>query len=211
MYLMLGTRLDISFATNYFSRFQDRNSNELWTHLKRLLRYLKGTKEVGLWYVRSADALPLVYYVDTDWAQDMRDRQSISGYLMQVYGNTVLWVTRKQNYVALSSTEAELVALCAVVQDGLWYKKLLQDLIKNFKTLEDNQSCIALIRNPENNKRVKRIDLKYKFVCESLKKREIVIEYINTRFQLADTLTKGLNREKILFKFQKYGFNRKRE
>ena len=204
MYLMLGTRPDISFAINYFSRFQDRNSNEVWTHLKRLLRYLKGTIDYELIYKRNAGALPLICYVDSDWAQDVQDRKSISGYLMKVFGNTVSWVTRKQNCVALSSTEAELVAMCAAIQDGLWIKRLLKDMhvkVPVLKVFEDNQACISLIKNPENNKRVRHIDLKYNYISDGVKKGIIVIEYVGTKYQLADMLTKGLSRVKLKLNF----------
>lgn len=197
MYLMLGSRPDISYTINFFSRFQDKYSNEVWTHLKRVLRYLKGTVDMELTYTRNMETEILSCYVDSDWATDVKDRKSVSGYFIKIFGNTIAWVTRKQNCVALSSTEAELVALCSAVQDSLWFKKLLNDMnifLKSFKVYEDNQGCIALIKNPENNKRVKHIDLKYNFVCEHLKDGVICLEYLNSKLQLADMLTKGLSR-----------------
>lgn len=86
-----------------------------------------------------------------------------------MFDNTIYWKTKKQNCIALSTTEAELVALCNSVVDGLWFRKLFLDFnikIDNFTIFEDNQACILLIKNPENNKRVKHIDLKFKFVCD---------------------------------------------
>lgn len=208
MYLMLGSRLDISYALKFLSRFQNKNSIEVWVHLKRLLRYLKGTKGTKLVYIRNEEAIPLTCYVDSDWAQDTKDRKSVTGYLIKVFGNTVSWVTRKQNCVALSSTEAELVALCAGVQEGIWYRKLLKDMhleVPNFKVFEDNQSCIALVRNPENNRRVKHIDIKLNFVSDILKDKIVTIEYVKTELQLADILTKGLNSIKFYSNFEEIG------
>lgn len=156
MYLMLGSRPDISFSVNYYSRYQDKNINEVWKGLKRLLRYLKGTIDVCLKFERKSNELEMTCYVDSDWGGDSNDRRSVSGYLIKFFGNTVLWVTRKQNCVSLSSTEAELIALCSAVQDCKYFKRLLKDFgidIKNFKVYEDNQGCIALINNPENNKK----------------------------------------------------------
>lgn len=147
---------------------------------------------MNLKYERKTETFALTCYVDSDWAGDLYDRKSVSGYLIKVFGNTVAWVTRKQNCVALSSTEAELIALCAAVQDCLWYKKLLRDMrinLKIVKIFEDNQGCIALIRNPENNKRVKHIDLKYNFISDN---NTFQIEYLSTKDQQADLLTKGL-------------------
>ena len=141
--------------------------------------------------------MSLTCYVDSDWAGDISDRKSVSGYIIKVFGNTITWITRKQNCVALSSTEAELVALCLAVQDCLFFKKLLCDMnvnVNTFKIFEDNQGCISLIKNPGNNKRVKHIDLKYNFICEHLNSKTIILEYISTKLQQADLLTKGLHR-----------------
>lgn len=197
MYLMLGSRPDISFSVNYFSRFQNENSEEVWVHMKRILRYLKGSMDANLIFTRNANATALECFVDADWGGDVHDRKSISGYIIKIFGNTVSWVTRKQNCVALSTTEAELVALCSAVQDCMWFKKVVNDfriVINSIKIFEDNRGCICLIKNPENNRRVKHIDLKYHFVHELVKAGEITIEYINSKNQQADMLTKGLSK-----------------
>lgn len=86
------------------------------------------------------------------------DRKSITGFVIKIFGNVVGWVTRKQNCVSLSSSEAELIALCDAVCDCLYFKRLLIDfnvVTDNFKVYADNLGCIALIKNPENNKRLK--------------------------------------------------------
>lgn len=161
MYLMLVSRPDLSFSLNYISRYQDKYTNEVWIHLKKLLRYLKGTIDLELKCTSKGNEQSLICYVDSDWGGDLHDRKSVSGYLIQVFGNTVTWVTRKQNCVALSSTEAELIALCTAVQDCLWFRNSLEEMgidTKHLKIFEDNQGCIALIKNPENNRRVKHID-----------------------------------------------------
>lgn len=197
MYLMLGSRPDLSFAVNFFSRFQDKNSDDVWTHMKRLLRYLKGTINMKLEYKRKPGGNPLTCYVDSDWAGDMTDRKSISGFVVKVFGNTVAWVTRKQKCIALSSTEAELIAMCAATQEVLWYKKVLCDMnieCKIISMYEDNQGCISIAKNPENNRRVKHIDVKYRFISECIKDKILKIEYIDSKSQMADILTKGLNR-----------------
>lgn len=197
MYLMLGSRPDISFAVNYFSRFQDKSTDQIWNNMKRILRYLKGTENLSLVYTRNTNEIPLTCYVDADWGGDTHDRKSVSGYIIKVFGNTVQWVTRKQNCVALSTTEAELIALCSAVQDCIWLKRLLKDFYINIDTIkifEDNRGCIFLVKNPENNRRVKHIDLKFHFVNEEIKAGSITIEYLNTKRQQADMLTKGLHK-----------------
>lgn len=196
MYLMLGTRPDICFAVNYFSRFQDKATDEAWNYLIRVLRYLKHTVDVGLEFKRN-QSTDLCCYVDADWGMDVHDRKSVTGFVLKVYGSTLMWGTRKQNCVSLSTTEAELVALCTAVCEGLWLRKLFCDFGISFETIlyyEDNQGCIALVKNPINNRRVKHIDLKYNFVSEYVKKGIIHLVYIETSNQEADIFTKGLSK-----------------
>lgn len=195
MYLMLGSRPDICFSVNFFSRFQDKASDEAWNHLKRVLRYLKNTVNVGLEYKRNNNT-DLHCYVDSDWGGDTHDRKSVTGFVFKIFGNAVMWVTRKQNCVSLSTTEAELIALCTAVCDGLWLKKLFLDLGIKFDQVtyfEDNQGCLALIKNPTNNRRVKHIDLKFNFICEHVKNGNVSLIYVDTKQQQADIFTKGLS------------------
>uniref|UniRef100_A0A1Y1L115 Retrovirus-related Pol polyprotein from transposon TNT 1-94 n=1 Tax=Photinus pyralis TaxID=7054 RepID=A0A1Y1L115_PHOPY len=194
MYLMVGSRPDICFAISYFSSYQDRCTDEIWSYLKRVLRYLQSTISLGLEYVRQNEP-SLVCFVDADWASNVNDRKSVSGFLFKNFGNVICWSSRKQNCISLSSTEAELTALCSAVREGLWLSKLLNDFnisIDIVTYFEDNQACIDLIRNPCNNKRVKHIDIKFKFVCEQLEKKYIDLKYVNSSAQQADILTKGL-------------------
>lgn len=195
MYLSLGTRPDIRYALSYFSRFQDRATDETWFYLKRVLRYLRGTDKMGLEYRRGTNK-ELTCYVDSDWGGDTHDRKSVTGFLFKIFNNTFMWTTRKQQCVSLSTSEAELIALCSAVSEGLWIRKLIKDFnvdIQYITFYEDNQGCIAIIKNPTNNRRVKHVDLKYNFVCENLRKGYINIVYIETNNQQADILTKGLS------------------
>lgn len=195
MYLMLGSRPDLCFSINYFSRFQNCYSDQLWNYLKHVLRYLKGTIDYGLTYKKSNDNVNLIAYVDSDWGGDTKDRRSVSGYLFKMNDNIIQWSTKKQTCVALSTTESELIALCACTSEGLWLKKILVDLkcnIQNFVVNEDNQGCISIIINPERNARVKHIDIKYNFICEKVKSKEMIVKYVSTENQIADVLTKAL-------------------
>ncbi|GJQ70076.1 hypothetical protein Trydic_g22552 [Trypoxylus dichotomus] len=144
MYSMLSSRPDSSFAVCYFSQFQYKNSTEVWKHLKKLLRYLKGTTDMQLVYTRKRSETFLCY---SDWGGDPNDIKSFSGYLTQIFGNSVFWVTRKQNCIALLSTEAELIALCSAIQEILWFRKLLGDMkvtADNFKVFEDSLFKLVL-------------------------------------------------------------------
>ena len=95
----------------------------------------------------------------------------------------------------MSTTEAEFVAQCSAVKDGGWFNRILVDLkvkVKKLIVYEDNQGCISLVKNPENNRRVRHMDFKYNFVHDKLKNNKLMIHYINTKSQQADILTKGL-------------------
>lgn len=195
MFLMLGTRPDISYAVNYVSRFQENATEEILIILKRIFRYLKGTTKMGLILKRGNDESPLKCYVDSDWASDITDRKSVTGSLMKIYGNSVTWVTRKQNIATLSSTEAELVALCSAVQEIAWFRRLLEDFGEKLEAttvFEDNESCIVIAETPANNRRIKHLDIKYHYVADKIKEKIICIKGINTKYQQADILTKAL-------------------
>lgn len=109
MYAMIATRPDLCWSVNYYSRFQKDAKEVHWNGLKRVLRYIKGTLNLGLRYVKNNNS-PLVAFSDADWGGDRIDGKSTTGGLIQIYGNTAHWITKKQSSVALSSTEAEYVA-----------------------------------------------------------------------------------------------------
>lgn len=200
MYLMLGTRPDLSYSVNYFSRYQNCFTDELWFQLKGILRYLRGTVNYGLIYTRQ-NHCELNCFVDSDWAGDKVDRKSVSGYLYKLNHDILSWSTRKQVCVSLSSTESEIVALCSSIQEGLWLGKIINDLHVNlnvFNVFEDNQGCINIIKNPGNNKRVKHIDIKYRFICDKVTSKELNLMYIDSKNQTADILTKALSKDSFI-------------
>lgn len=195
MYAMLGTRPDICFALSYLSRYQDCASEDLWKALKRILRYIKGSINLKLIYCSREDR-PLLGYTDADWAGNTEDRKSTSGYIMQVYGCTVSWSSSKQQCVALSSTEAEYIALGRGVAEVCWIKNLLQELgieCQQVPVFVDNQSAIQIAKNPEHHKRLKHIDIKYHFVRDKVCLNIVMLFYVPTNEQVADMCTKGLN------------------
>ena len=135
-------------------------------------------------------------YSDADWAGDADDRKSTSGYLFLIAGGPVSWKSRKQSTVALSTAEAEYVALSTAVQECMWMQRLLSDLGNPpdgpTTILEDNQSSIAMARNPQFHGRAKHIDIKHHFVREQVSNGSIELQYCPTNDMLADILTKGL-------------------
>lgn len=196
MYLMVTSRPDLSAAVTYFASFQCCPTNEHWVHLKRVLRYLKGTADCKLEYKRSKSPLKLEAFADADWGNDLNDRKSISGFVIQLNGSTVMWTTRKQGSVALSTTEAELMALCQASCDVVWIRNLLKSIgqiVKQPITMfEDNQPCIAVTTDPRKHKRMKHIEIQHFFVRDLVDSGQIQLEYLSTEEQVADIMTKGL-------------------
>lgn len=203
MYAMLCTRPDLSIALNLLSRYQNKNNQELWQCLKRVLRYVKGSLKLELIYKRNDYKDMLVGSVDSDWAGNEIDRKSTSGFLFQLFDqNTISWNTRRQNSVATSSTEAEYMALYEGVKEACWLKSLLRSINLEISAPivinEDNNGCIAIASNPTDHKRSKHIDVKYHFTREKIEQKIITLKYIPTGQQLADAFTKALPAVQLL-------------
>lgn len=197
-YLAITTRADICFAVSYFSRFQSQPTQENWNYLKRTLRYLKKTKDLKLVYSATSNSV-LQAYSDADWASDINSRKSTSGLVIKVFNNMVLWATRKQVCVALSSCEAEYIALSVTISEVLWFQKLLGDLGFNKQQLipteiyEDNQSVICIAENSKGENKLKHIEIRISFTQDIIRKGLVKLVYIESKMQQADLFTKGHN------------------
>lgn len=196
MYASLTARPDLSAAVNYYSQFQACPNEEHWVHLKRVLRYVKGTLDYGLLYEAETEEKLLQVFSDADWANDLIDRRSVTGCVFKVSGCTVSWTTRKQHTVSLSSTEAELAALVTAACHTLWMKRLLLDLGHEPKgpitILEDNQSTIRIAEDARDHGRLKHVDTKYHFLRELIQQAVITVEFVCSSDQQADIMTKAL-------------------
>ena len=200
LYLSSWTRPDITYAVGNVSKFCTNPTKQHWTAVKRIMRYLKGTTNMGLMYSKN-DCTNCVGYSDADWAGDVNDRKSTSGYLFKISGAPVSWRSKKQSCIALSTAEAEYMALSSAAQEATWLRQLTKDL-HNEPTeptviKEDNQAAIRIAKNPESHGRTKHIDIKYHFLREKVMNDVIKLEYCPTNDMIADMLTKGLGREKF--------------
>ena len=148
LYASNWTRLDISFSVSFLSRFLEEPTTAHWRMAKRALRYLKGTKGACIAYPRHSDRIILEGFSDSDWAGDEHDRKSTSGYVFLIGEAPVSWATRKQKSVALSTAEAEYMALSAAVQESIFLRRLLGEIGAEQKEPTvihvDNQACISM-------------------------------------------------------------------
>lgn len=195
-YIANATRPDISFAVNNLARHVSHPTKRLWNAIKRIIRYLKTTKTIGLTFRKSN--LALEAWADSDFAGDLHDRKSTSGWALTIGGNTVAWKSQKQKAVSLSTTEAEYIAACEASKEAIWLRDLLQELklAENKVTLlnQDNQSAIFLEKNHSVKQRSKHIDIKYHFIRDLVQQGSITIRYCPTHEMTADMLTKPLSK-----------------
>lgn len=192
LFLSSVSRPDISFAVNLLSRYVNNPSQQHVNAVKRVIRYLINTRNVCIKYGESND---LIGYSDSDFAGDIDTRKSTTGYIFNMNGGPITWSSQKQKTIALSTTEAEFIAACESAKEILWLQQLLLDLGESFEYVTlyvDNQSAIKLINNPVYHKRTKHIDVKYNFIREKVELGIIQINYISSKDQLADILTKSL-------------------
>lgn len=196
MYLALGTRPDIAFAVSYLSQFNSCWNTTHMSALKRVLRYIRGSIDVSLKYMGTGT--PLHAFCDADWGTN-EDGHSFTGYVVVLGGASIAWQARKQRCVALSSAEAEYIAACEASKELMSLKGLLMELSGvnvSVELFSDSQSAAKLIYSNAIGRRSKHINIKYHYVRELAKTKEIFITYLETSKMPADALTKGLPRPK---------------
>ena len=200
MYLMVGTRPDLAFAVGAVSQFLVCPTKTHWEAVKHIFRYVSATAQLKLALGQSKGEPTVVGYSDADWAANDINRRSISGYAFKLGEGAISWASKKQTSVALSSTEAEYMALTQACKEAIWIKHYLTELgVQREGPLlirADNQSCIALARNPEFHARTKHIDIQYHFIREKVEGGEVALEYCSTKAMVADVLTKPTTRDK---------------
>jgi hypothetical protein len=199
LYLSLCMRPDIAFSVNSVSRFSQNPGYKHWIASKRILRYLKGTAKLGLKYSnnRNDDSITLTAYCDADWAGDIDDRKSTTGFVIKINDCTVHWGSKRQTTVALSSAEAEYMSISQTAAELKWFISFSTELnLLTNKTAVlfcDNQSAIAISENDKSHNRTKHIDIRHHFVRDLVKSKQIELKWIESNQQQADILTKSLS------------------
>ena len=172
----------------------------------QVLKMLKGTMTLRLeygpdieQYKASYGGTSLVGYVDSNYAGDTESRRSTMGYVYCLNRATVSWSSKRAKIVAVSSTEAEYVALSNASKQAIWMKRFINDLqaldrIDTLPMLGDNTSSIKMTKNDEFHGQTKHIDIQHHFIRELVERNEISIDYINTKDMLADDFTKALGK-----------------
>ncbi|KAJ9536658.1 hypothetical protein OSB04_un000131 [Centaurea solstitialis] len=198
---LTATRPDIMFATCFCARFQANPKESHLAAVKRILRYLKGTPELGLWYPKDS-SFELISFTDSDYGGCKLDRKSTSGSCQFLGDKLVSWTSKKQNCVSTSTAEAEYVAAASCCSQVLWMKTQLLDYgykLKRVPIYCDSESAIAITSNPVQHSKTKHIDIRYHFIKDNVEKGNIEMFFVQTDYQLADLFTKPLDEKRFNF------------
>ncbi|KAL8139011.1 hypothetical protein V2J09_005012 [Rumex salicifolius] len=198
---LVNTRPDLAYFVGVVSRYMEAPTTAHMMAVKQILRYVRGTVDMGCVYRKEQGNEDLVGYSDSDMAGDKDDRKSTSGIVFFLGESPITWVSQKQRIVALSSCEAEYIAAIGGACQGIWLKRLMESLRGDTKLKPilkvDNKSAIALAQNPVHHERSKHIDTRYHFIRECVENGNVKLEYTKTETQLADILTKPLGRQRF--------------
>ncbi|KAE8886048.1 hypothetical protein PF003_g29739 [Phytophthora fragariae] len=195
LYVANATRPDICVSVGILSQHLEDPREMHWKAAVRVLRYLKGTLNTGVKYCRGTQLRRLAFS-DANWGSDLSTRRSTSGVLLQLCGGPVVFNAKKQATVALSSAEAEYMALAVTVQEVLWVRQLLKEMAIGIgcatDVFIDNKAAISMANNSGYTPRTKHIDLQVRFVGDHVENGAIKVQHVRSAQQLADYLTKPL-------------------
>ena len=194
LYLMLGTRPDIAYAVIKLSQYSANPSKDHLSKGIHIIRYLIHTRNYKI--VFDGNSLEgFLAHSDSDWASDPDDRRSHTGMLVQLANGPISWVSHKQKTVALSSTEAEYMALSDSCRQLIWLKSLFAEIgcdIESLPLLGDNQGSEFLASNPIQERRTKHIDIRYHYIREKIESGDVQLYYVPSNDNVADIFTKNL-------------------
>jgi len=201
-YAALATRPDIAHAVNALSRGLTAPTHEHLAAATRVLRYLQGTRGLGITFGGDLDVRRFEAYSDADWGGAAGgDARSTTGWLMKIGTGPVSWCSKRQSIVALSSAESEYISATSAVQQILWLRGVLGDLGIGPRTTPlrcDNQAAKAMAESSRLHQRTKHINVRYHFIRDHVRSGEVEVQWIPTAEQQADMFTKALGPQLFL-------------
>lgn len=203
LYAATITRPDLAYPASVLCRYISKWSLDHWKAAKHLLRYIRGTSDLCLTFDAHGGKRMLLGWADADWGGCMDTRRSTTGYVFSTFGGIVAWKSKRQPTVALSTTQAELLASTDAGKEAIWLRQLLADLqlgpadgdpttIKN-----DNMGAVQLAKHQHGFKVNKAFDLRAQWIREHQDMGVIKLEHVDTQSNRADLLTKPFTAERL--------------
>lgn len=203
MYLAISTRPDIAVAVNMAARYLENPGPRHWAAVKRIFRYLKGTRNLGLKYTFGGHKNEIVGFCDADWGGDTDTRRSNTGYTFLLHGAAISWQSKAQTTVALSSSEAEYMAAGAAAREALWFRELAEfiglPLAGALTVYTDSQGALGMINSEAVKATSKHISIRAHFIRDHVAKGNLLYVYVSTTEMAADCLTKGLSADNLRY------------
>ncbi|KAK9065509.1 hypothetical protein SSX86_014910 [Deinandra increscens subsp. villosa] len=202
MYLTNCTRPDISFAVNLLARFSSAPTKRHWNGIKHVLRYLRGTVDLGLFYPNDSKE-GLVGYADAGYLSDPHKARSQTGYVFMNGGTAISWRSQKQTLVATSSNHAEVIALHEASRECIWLRSMTQLILTSCglekeglptPIYEDNAACVSQMKEGYiKSDRTKHIPPRFfSYTQELIKDNHVEMRYVQSSNNSADLFTKAL-------------------
>jgi hypothetical protein len=208
LYLSTTTRPDIAYAVSKVARFNQNPGVQHWIAVKRIIRYLAGTKEYGI-HFSPTNEKGVHGFTDADYGGDSDGRKSTSGCIFLLHGGPISWFSRKQECTATSTTESEFVAGSEAAKEGTWIKSLLEEIGQGIAgpipLFCDNQGAIKVAYNQEMHRKMKHIAIRYRYIQEAQNNGVISTNYVSSQEQLADAFTKPLAAPRFKYLRDKIG------
>jgi hypothetical protein len=199
LFYLTASRPDIMFSVCMCAHFQANPKKAHLSVVKIILRYLKHTPSIGLWYPKGA-TFELIGYSDSDYDGCKIDRKSTSGGCHLIGRSLVSWTSKKQNRVALSTVEAEYITAGACCTQIIYMKQTLLDygvVLEKVPLLCNNESAVKIANNPVQHSRTKHIDIRHHFLRDHVAKGDIILEGVRSEDHLADIFTKPLDKTRF--------------
>ncbi|XP_020533827.1 uncharacterized mitochondrial protein AtMg00810-like [Jatropha curcas] len=175
IYLM-HTRPDIAFPVDVISKFMQQPSKVHYEARKRVLRYVAGTMEYGIWYSKSSN-FKLYGFTDSDWTGLLDDRQIISANVFTLGSGVITWSSKKQATVALSTSEAKYIIATSAACQAIWLRKVLADLQQEqkgaIKIFSNNKAIISMTKNPTFHSRIKHVELRHHYIHDLVARKKL--------------------------------------
>ena len=209
VYATVSTRPDLSYVVTKLSQHLSCPTEGDMVTMKHVFQYIQGTLDYGMLFTKQDSQLSA--YCDADWASTCEDRRSITGFCFSLSpdGPVVSWKSKKQKSVALSTCEAEYVAMSIAAQEAAYLSQLHQDMtgvnLQPVLIRNDNTGAISIVKNPSNHHKTKHVDIRHHYVRENAEEGKVTVEYVLSGENVADMFTKPVPKPKLL-KFKHYLF-----